>query len=174
MFIFLLLFLILILPFKIKIGLHINVLENKGFYLIKVLFIKMLCGRVRIKEGKLEFENNNDLIFKKSKDEVYLNKVFMCLLSEMEICDLQIFIEFGNKSDAAQTAIFCGALESVLSGLFAVLKTKFNYMYQFLDIDTNYNKDALEATVGTIISISLWQILKCLIKAKYELRNLEK
>ncbi len=169
-FIFLLIFLFLIIPFKVKFGAHLNVIENKGFYSLKVAFIKLLCGRMRVSDGKLEFENNNDLLFKNNSDEEYLNKVFTKILSKINVSNMELFIQFGNKYNAANTAIVCGSFQSIFCTIYVMLKTRYKGMYQFLDIDPNYNKDAFEITINAGFTISVLKVIQCLIKAKLELK----
>ena len=84
-FILLLIFLLLCIPFNVAFGAHLNVVENKGFYSLKVLFIKILCGRMRIREGKLEFENNNDLLFTANSNEDFINKIFINILKVIKV-----------------------------------------------------------------------------------------
>lgn len=170
-FVFLLICFILFVPIKIKCGAHLNLVKNKGFYCIKVAFVKLLCGRLQISSGKLEFENNNDLLFKSNKDEKYLNKIIINVLKKISIKEIELFVEFGSKNNAAATALVCGGMHSVFSAFFAVLKCRYENMYQFLDVDTNYNRDAFETTFSSVLSISLFEVLISLLKAKIEWRS---
>ena len=170
-FIFLFVFLCLIFPFKIKIKLHLNFLENKGFYSVKTLFINLLCGRLSIQNGKLEFENNNDMIFKENTNEDLLNEMFKNILKEMNVEVTEFYFAFGDKQDACKTALVCGMLESVFSSLYAIIKTKNNFVYQFLDIDPNYNKDVMEVTSFVTVSISIIKLLKCLVASKKTIKE---
>ena len=150
---------------------HFNVLKNKGYYLLKIAFVNLLCGRVRFNDGALEFENNNDLLFSKKENEKYLNIVFKNILKKIDVKECEVFCDYGNTSNACNTALICGGLYSFVSCLFAKLKTKFQKMYQFLDVKPNYNKDIIETTVNIEVTITIFQTVISLIKSKFELKR---
>ena len=163
----------LLLPVKTTLKLHLNLLSNKGFYSVKVFFIKLLCGRAQLSDGVIEYENTNDMFFNSNMDNRHLNLLLLELAKRINLNDFEIFLTFGVQQNAYITALVCGGVSGVLSAIVSFLRLKYKNMNQILDIDPNYKKDAFELTSTVTISINLLNVIIAWFKAKAKFKEME-
>lgn len=165
----LLLFVLLAYPIKAVAKVHINAINLKAFYSIKVLFIKLLCGTTYIEDNRLIIQNSHNFLYnmKDTKKQMVITKN---IVKRISVSKLQIYFCGGIKNNAYQTAIICGYAHGISSALISYLITKNNYINIYQDIDPQYNKDALDLTLKCVLEISLLDVFAALIdsKAKYK------
>lgn len=145
---------------------HLNLIEFKSFYSLKVLFVKLLCGTTYIQNNKLIIQNTHNLISALAKNKQQQMVQIKGFISKITIAKMQIFFSAGVQNNAYQTAIICGYFYSISSALAGYLISKNNYINIYQDIDPQYNKDALEITIKSIVEISLLDVFLALISSK--------
>ena len=83
-FIFMFILLVVTYPFKISWYFHINLLNNIGFVVFKVLFIRLMCERFKI-DNHFEFQTEREK--KKKKNQVFFHNYIFCLSNTiLKIC----------------------------------------------------------------------------------------
>ena len=167
----LLLLVLIVLPFSVNINMHLNIIEQKCFYSIKLLFIKLLCGKTYIDDSRLIIQNTNNLIYNNQKDANKQITQIKSIAKKITISQVDIFFSAGVKDNAYATAMLCGYTYAISSALVAVLISKNPYINIFQDVDPNYNKDALDITLKCQIQISILKIIFALISANKKLKE---
>ena len=166
----LLLFVLLAYPIKAVAKVHINLVNLKAFYSIKVLFIKLLCGTTYIEENRLIIQNSHNLLYN-MKDTQKQMVIIKNIVKRISVSKLQIYFSGGIKNNAYQTAMLCGYAHAITSALFGFLITKNNYINIFQDIDPQYNKDALDITLKCILEISMLDVIGALIVSMFSYKE---
>ncbi len=167
----LLLFLLLAYPFKINFKLHINFINLKSFYSLKVLFIKLLCGTTYIEQNNLIIQNTHNLVYNSSKDAQKQMREMTNIAKKIEISKVQIFFTGGIEDNAYQTAMICGYMYAISSALISYIITTNPYVDIFQDIDPVYNKNALDLTAKCILKISILDILIALLESRKQFKE---
>lgn len=165
-------FLIVIFPFKTRLMGHVNLIDLKCYYSLKAWIIKLLCGKVEFINGKLEVENEDTIILKSYKNE-YVKLVGKEIFSEIDIKKLEVFFTGGFKEDSFSSAIMCGSVISFVETLFAYLSLKFDGVKMFKDIEPTFKENNLELTIDIVVSISLWRIVSCFLRAGKRVEKLK-
>ena len=166
------LFLIVIFPFKTRLMGHLNLIDLKCYYSLKAWFLKLLCGKILIENGKIEMINEETFLSKSYSND-YIKLVGKKILSEMDIKKLEVFFTGGFKENSFSSAIMCGSVISFVETLFAYLSLKYDDVKMFKDIEPTFDENNLEFTLDIVVSISLWRILRCFLWAGKDLKNLK-
>ena len=166
------LFLIAIFPFKTRIMGHLNLMELKCFYSLKVWLINLISGKIVFEDGKFEMTNEDSILTKAYNNE-YMKLVGKEIMSSIDIKKLEIFFDGGFKDNSFSSAIMCGSVISFVETLFAYLSLKFDNVKMFKDIKPTFDENNLELTLDIVVSISLWKIVRCLIYAGKKNKNLK-
>ena len=163
-------FLIVIFPFKTRLMGHINLVDLKCYYSLKSWIIKLLCGKIEFVNGRFEVKNEDTIISKSYKNE-YIKMVGKEIVSEVDIKKVEVFFTGGFKEDSFSSAIMCGSIISFVETLFAYLSLKYDGVKMFKDIEPTFEENNLEVTLDLVVSISLWRIVSCFLRAG---KNVEK
>lgn len=123
-FAFMLLILIMVFPAKARMMAHFNLLKLKGYYSIKILFIKILCGMVYVQGGKVYVSNLADAITG-SYSSPFMKKLAKKLLEKIDIKKMEIFFTGGSKENSFTSAMICGSVSSVVYTLYSYLSQKY-------------------------------------------------
>ena len=166
----LLFFILLAYPIKAVAKIHINLVDLKAFYSIKVLFVKLLCGTTYIEDNQLIIQNTHNL-FPPMKEPKKQLLIIENILKRISIDTCHLYFCGGIKDNAYQTAMVCGYIQAITVALFCVLITKNNCINIFQDIDPQYNKDALDVTVKCVIEISILDVLAALIVSLFSYKE---
>lgn len=157
-------FLIIIFPFKTRLMGHLNLIDLKCFYSLKVWVIKLLCGSIVFEHGKFEV-TKEDTIFSKAYDNEYVKIVAREVVSDVDVKKLEVFFDGGFKDNSFSSAIVCGSVISMVESLFAYLSLKYENVKMYKNIQPTFDENNLELTVDIVVSISLWRIVRCLLVA---------
>lgn len=163
-FVICLVFLIAIFPFKTRIMGHINLIEMKCYYSIKSWILKLLCGKIVVDDGKLEMTNEETLLTGSYNSE-FLKLVTKEILSKIDVKKVEIFFTGGFKENSFSSAIMCGTILSFVQTMFGYLSLKYDDVKMYEDINPTFDETNLELTIDLVVSISLWRILWCFLKA---------
>ena len=166
------LFLIVIFPFKTRLMGHINLIDLKCYYSLKSWLIKLFCGKVEFVDGKIEVKNEDTLLTKSYQNE-YMKLVGKEIVSEVDIKKLEIYFTGGFKEDSFSSAIMCGSVISFVEMIFAYLSLKYDNVKMFKDIEPTFKENNLELTVDIVVSISVWRIVRCFLKAGKNINGLK-
>lgn len=165
------LFLVLLAyPIKAVAKVHVNLVNLKAFYCIKVLFIKILCGTTYIEDNRLIIQNSHNLLYNMQNTPKQMI-IIKNIVKRISVAKMQIYFCGGIKNNAYQTAILCGYMQAITSALFGFLITKNNYINIFQDIDPQYNKDALDITIKCVLEISMLDIIGALIVSVFSYKE---
>ena len=166
-----LLVLILVFPFKSRIMAHINFLDLKCFYSVKVWVIKILCGKAVIENEHFNIENE-DTIFSGKYDKNFKATAFE-ILKKIDIRKVELFFTGGFSENSFSSAIMCGSVLSIVETLYAHLSMIYDDVKMYKDIEPTFEEDNLELTLDFVASISIFQLVVSIIKAKKQLKKLE-
>ncbi len=164
-FILLLIILLLIFPFKTRIMCHVNLLEMKGFYSVKVWKIKFLCGKIYISNsGELEVENQANMIGEEY-NKSFAKQLAKQILTRLNVKKMELFFTGGFSNNSFSSAILCGTMSSFIQTGYSLLSQKYNNVKLYEDIYPTFNHDNLELTFDIVLSISILKILISVFKA---------
>lgn len=164
-FIIQLLICIITYPFKMKGAIHINVLENIGFAVIKVFNIRLFSGRFKMSQDghlSMEKEKKNK---KKKKNKTLLQHYFISLAKKVDVKKAELFFNGGREDDACFVSLVSGYINVLMSSLFAVLMNKYKTMKTFLSVEPDYNKNRMEITATGVISFCLLDMFLSVVHA---------
>ncbi|MBQ8468774.1 MAG: hypothetical protein IJ542_03345 [Clostridia bacterium] len=160
-----LLMVLLIFPMHAKLKVHINVLTLVCEYSLKVLNIKLLCGRVSIKEGEFVILNSHNKLFSGTKERQKKQGLLIKnLLSRLTISRIEVYFELGLKNYAAM-AIACGFFQSLFSSLLAMTITNNPCVHIIESVSPNFSGEQCELTSQALLELSLLDIVRAKIKA---------
>jgi len=158
--------LLLIFPFRLRFLGHINLISNICVYSIKVLFIKILVGRLKISLNKgLEIENQVNNLPDDSNPH-FTEILIKCLVKHIEIDRLKLFMGFGIEDNAFASAIVAGSFNAIASAIIGAVLEYNPYAKITRAIVPEYNKNFCEGTIVASFKINLFNIIISLIKAK--------
>lgn len=164
--------LILILPFKARLMAHINLLDLKGFYSLKIFKIRLLTGKIYITNGELKIDNEIDKITTEYDSD--FDKAFSkFILKEIDIKKMEIFFTGGFVDDSYASAIMCGTISSAVQTAYSYLTQKYYNVKLYQDINPTFNEDNLELTFDIVVSVSIFGLLKSVIKSAISLKKLK-
>ena len=152
--------LVLIYPFKFKVALHFNVLDLVGFAAIKAFGFKLLSFKIFIDEkGRIHMLFGKKKKKKKQKPFSYTKAYFMSLAKRFEVKKFEVYLSYGQASDAYVTSMACGVVLMIDSMLSSVLLDRYKHIKIFTDIDPIYNTDRLETSSSIVISFSILDLV---------------
>ena len=160
-------FILFVLTKKIKINFkfHVNLINLKSYYSAKVLFIKVLCGTTYIEDDNLIIQNTHNMIYSSEKDSDKQMIALMNITKKIIPSTTQIYFCGGIESNAYQTAMLCGFVNSISSIIIALLINSNPDITVFQDIDPIYESNALDLTIKCILKIRLLDVLVALMES---------
>lgn len=165
-FLILTLFLMIILfPFKIRFMMHLNLLKKKGFYSLKILGIRLLCGQIYLdKDNKIVVENSINIIKQESNKDFII--AFMKQFSnKMDVRKIEMFFTGGLENDSYTSALLCGTISAGVETFYSVLSQKYENVKLYEDITPTFNDNSFELTLDVVVKISLFSLIVSIIKA---------
>ena len=169
-FVLVLIMLVMVFPFKVRFMAHFNLLKMKGFYSIKILFFKILCGMVYTANGKIYVSNIADAITPRYTSPFM--KIFVRdLIKRLNVKKIEIFFTGGFAGDSFSSALLCGSVTSFVQTFYSYLTQRYEDVKLYEDVAPTFNKDNLEATIDMVVSISLIQILISVFKTALKTRK---
>ncbi len=163
----LLLIFLLILPFKVRMMGHFNLIEMKGFYSIKVLFIKILNGKIEFQNGKIIVDNSVNFLGGKMNKR-FARFLMKKLLASIDVKKLELYFTGGTAYNSFSSAMICGSMCSLVQTIYSFLSNKFDNVKLFEEISPTFNETNFELTFDACVAISLLQVLLSLIGAEIE------
>ena len=158
---------IVIYPFKMKGAVHVNVVENIGFAVVRVFNIRLFSGRLKMASGgkvSLEKEKNKK---KKNKNKGLSRHYFLSLIKKVVVKKAELFFNGGAENNAHLVSMVSGYVNVFVSSIFAVFMNKYNHMKTFISIEPEYEKERLELTALGVISFSLLDMFLSFICGVY-------
>ena len=163
----LLIILIMIFPMRARAQGYINVGNGLILYSLKILFIKLLVGRINVNYNGADIENDVNLIDLQSEPTKYDYYFIKALLKKIKIAKLNLIYNVGLVSPSS-TAITSGGLYSVSLVLSTLVLGNNPNADIFISTKPNFKKYEFEMIVQLTIKISILKILICVLKAKKE------
>lgn len=163
-FIVLLLMCILFFPFKTRFMTHLNLLNTKCFYCLKIWRIKLLCGMMYLDSGKFKIENSNNIL-SKEVDQYFALKLASEILSRLDVKKIEVFFTGGFVDDSYLSAIVCGTVSSIIYSIYGYLSQKYEDIKMYEDVKTTFDESNFEVTFDAVVSVSLFQIFVSIFKA---------
>ncbi|MBQ7467167.1 MAG: hypothetical protein IJS74_03765 [Clostridia bacterium] len=149
--------LVLVYPFKFKVALHFNVIELVGFIAVKSFGLNIISMKILIDEnGKLDIEIGKRKKKKKKKPFSYSQAYFMSLARRLEVKKFELYLSYGQASDAYLTSMACGVVLMIDSMLSSILLDNYKHVKIFTDIDPIYNDDRLELSGAVVVTFSIF------------------
>lgn len=163
-------------PFKTRLMAHFNFLNTKGFYSFKVMRIKLLTGRVFLDDDEGFLIENSSNLFNQKMNKLFLRELIKQLGKRMDIKKVEMFFTGGFVQDSYSSAILCGMVSSVIKSIYSYISEKYEDARLYEDVDVTFYDNNLNFTFDIVISISLFSILKSILKAnklknKKEIKN---
>jgi len=156
---------LLFLPINIKLKLYVNFEDLKAYYSIKILFIKLLCGEIKIEDNKLVFCNIHNKIIKQNKEEQKKEGLFIRQIAKnINTHKLDLIFEFGSN-DASISALVCGYAQMIFSLVCSHVLVYSKYAHVFEGVVTNYKQQTCQFTMQLILGINIIKIIKSKIVA---------
>lgn len=166
---FIISFVIMVLsfPFKTRFMCHLNFIEMKGFYSLKIMKIKLLSGMIYINELK-EFmiENSVDLI-SKSYNKPFMRAFAKELINKINVKKIEIYFTGGFEDNSSNSAIVCGTVSSFVQTIYSYLSIVYDDVKLYEDVEPTFNENNLEVTFDGVISISFLKIIIAIIVAGF-------
>ena len=159
-FIFMFILLVVTYPFKISWYFHINLLNNIGFVVFKVLFIRLMCERFKI-DNHFEFQTERE----KKKNQVFFHNYIFCLSKRVDVKKIDVFCDVGSEEDAYFISMLNGYIDAVLAMVSGVFLNRFKSLKIFNNVEPYYEKSILEFTGKIIVSFNLISVLLSTIMA---------
>ena len=160
-----LIFMLLFCPFKIRLMSHFNMLKKKGFYSLKVLKIKLLCGRAYLNKNNQLVVENSINIMKSHKSKDFILTFAKNFVSKINVKKIEIFFTGGMQNDSYSSAILCGVMSASVETLYSVLSQKYDNVHLYEDIPPTFNTGSFELTLDVVIQINLVGLMVSLVKA---------
>lgn len=152
-------------PFKTRMMAHVNFLNTKGFYSLKVMKIKLLTGRFFLDdEDGFQVENSVDML-SKNYNNPFIREMIKEFSKRVDVKKVEMFFTGGFENDSYMSAIMCGMISSFIQTVYSYLYDKYEGVKLYEDVDVTFDKTNLEFTFDIVISISLFSILRSIIKA---------
>ena len=153
---------VVIYPLKMKGAIHINVLENLGFAVVKVFNIRLFNARFKMaKDGHVSMEKEKNK--KKKKNKTLSQFYFMSLAKKVDVKKAEIFFVAGSSQDAFIVSVVNGFVNVVSTCVFTTLMNKYKSMKTLVCVEPDYEKEGLEITASGVISFSLFDMLLSVI-----------
>lgn len=156
----LLIFVILKLPIPVKIKLYANLEDMKMYYCVKLLGIKLLCGKIEIFEDNFCIQNTHDIFSKidvkdKQKEGLFIQEV----VRRIEVSKLNIYVSIGIKDDACAAHLLSSSLFAVLVAASEILLSKYDSIHISENIQTCFDKTQLEICTESSMQLSIDEII---------------
>ena len=168
----LLFILIIILPFKIRLMAHFNLLELRGYYCFKILFIKFLNGRIISQNSELVMENSVNIMSKGNNKE-FMKQFGIETMSNIDVKKVEIYFTGGIVDNSFSSAILCGSVSSFVETVYSYFSQKYDCVKLYKDVVPTFNENNLELTFDMVIGLSLFGIAKSLILAQIKTKKLK-
>ena len=89
----------------------------------------------------------------------------------IDVKKMELYFTGGFENDSYISALVCGAMSSLVQSFYSYLYDKYEGVKLYEDVDVSFDKSNLEITFDVVISISLFSILKSIIKADKQARK---
>lgn len=157
-------------PFKTRVITHVNLLNTKGYYNLKVMRIKLLTGRFFIDENDgFVVENSADLI-SSNYNKPFIKSLSKNLLENINVKKVELYYTGGLKNDAYVSAMLGGFISSVIKIIYSYLSEKYDDVKLYEDVETTFYDNNLEFTFSVVVSVSLMKIMTSIFKANKEIK----
>ena len=171
-FVLLLMVLLTILPFKVRLMAHFNILELRGYYCFKILFIKFLNGRIISENGELVMENSVNFM-DKSNNKLFMKNLGTEIISNISVKKVEIYFTGGLSDNSFSSAILCGSVSSFVETIYSYFSQRYDCVKLYKDILPTFNESNLELTFDMVVGLSLFGIAKSLILAQIKTKNVK-
>ena len=145
---------------------HVNIIDNICVYTIKVLFIKILVGRLKINltDGlKIENDVNN---LPAGTNPNFTDILLKTIIRKIEIDKFKVFSSLGAKNDAFLTAMAAGSVSTIFACLSAIILEYNPNATITRAVSPTFNENSAEITIVASFKINILNIIISLIKAK--------
>lgn len=163
-FVLIFVFMVVLYPFKIKWYFHFNLLKNMGFVVFKVMFIKLLCEKIKINE-RLEFEAEGEKT-KNKKNKKFFKEYVLLLAKKVDVKHLDLFCDVGVGDDAYFVSMLSGYINAIGSALFSVFLNKYKDIKICYNTIPYYQEEKLEFAGKIIVSFNLINVFVSLYLAR--------
>lgn len=157
-------------PFKTRVVTHVNLLNTKGYYNLKVMRIKLLTGRFFIdRTDGFVVENSVDVL-SSNYNKPFVKSLAKEVLQRLDIKKVEMYFTGGFKNDSYMSAIMCGTISSIIKTIYSYFSEKYENVKLYEDVEVTFFENNLEFTFDIVVSISLFSILKSIIKANKQVK----
>lgn len=157
-------------PFKTRILTHINFLNTKGYYNLKVMRIKLLTGRFFIDESDgFMIENSVDFL-SQNYNKPFVKQLLKEIALRLEVKKVEAYYTGGLKDDSYLSALLGGAVSSIIRTGYSYFSEKYENVKLYEDVEVTFFDNNLEFTFDIVVSISLFGIFKSIIKANKQIK----
>lgn len=163
--------LILVFPFKTRIMAHINFLDLKCFYSVKIWIIKVLCGMAKFENEKINILNAHTIFSGKYDDNFKENAKE--ILKRLDVKQVELFFTGGFSENSFSSAMLCGSVLSFVETIYAYLSLKYENVKMYKDIEPTFKEDNFELTLDFVASISIFKVIVSGIISNRKIKKLK-
>lgn len=168
---------ILIVPYKIKLHVSYNLLDNLGALSFYIFFIKVLAYKVTIKNKNIVLisEKKEKIIEKEvsQKQMRFLEQLLIQLKQKVVVKKIYLFSRIGIKN-AMQSAILTGLFNSIFCSLLAYIKNTKKSAQIGSFCEPLYNDNCFTIGAYIAVSITIVDVLYALIMSLILIKRSEK
>ena len=156
--------LVLVFPFKTRAMAHVNLLELKCFYSVKIWIVKILCGMANFENERLNVFNDKTIFSGEYDDKL---KAFSKeVLKHISVKKVELFFTGGAKDNSFSSAMICGTMLLIVETIYANLSLLYEDVKMYKDIEPTFKEDNFELTIDVVASISVVNLLISVFKSK--------
>lgn len=152
--------LILVMPIKIQ-GLgHMNGLDRKIFYSLRLPFVNLACGKILLDDDyKFVVDKETSKLMQTDETNVQKTRFVYHLIDKLKLARFELYVDGGDREDAFATAMTVGAVYSLAVALLAVLDKKNKTIRPTIKISPTYTEDKFVISGKFVVYISLVDII---------------
>lgn len=166
-FIFLFVALLLVYPFSFTLQAFIDCFDIRGFYCIKVGFIKVLCGRAKVDEtGRILIENKKNNI-KRVKVETtpFVEQMGKEVLRVIHAKEFNFYAQIGARNDAFKTCMLASGICVGYGCVYNYFHNKEKGFEGVVQVIPNFEKQVADISTEIKIRFSILSVLVAILRA---------
>ena len=157
--------LLIIFPFRARGQLYVDPISLIAVYSIKIMFIKLLLGRIKLKITGFSVENAVNRIQPENSSIEEDAQIYKEIIKVIKIAKVNLLFVFGC-GDACATSIVSGSALMIAGAIRGFVLSRNPNAKILSAVDARFNQTESNLLVTLTAKISLLQLLICLIKAK--------
>ncbi len=161
---------IVLVPFRLKTKISFNALKNQGVIALKLGCIRLFLGRAKFELNQIVVNYANNKTYRTSftqfkKSNNLVDKFLVNIFDEIQVNTLKVYANIGYKKDACATSLLVGCIDVPMGIMLSLFKNKKPSAKVMSYIYPNFFQNSLFVGVSSSISLNLFIIILCFLKA---------